>query len=70
MTNGNFHYYRIYDDKEEFNYIKCRLDHKGFEEIIKNYEKRHQQYLNDSLVKFLQRTDPEAELIEVEEISY
>lgn len=70
MTNGNLHYYRIYDDNEEFNYIKSKLTHKEFEEVIAEYEKRNEEYLTDSLLKYIQRRDPNAEKFHVEEISY
>jgi hypothetical protein len=70
MENGKMHYYRIYDDKEEFNYVKCKLTHKEFEEVIYEYEKRNEKYLTDSLLEYLKRKDPEAELFHLEEISY
>jgi hypothetical protein len=70
MSKDNIHYYRIYDDQEDFSYIKSRLTHKEFEEVIKSYEKRRKKYLNCTLMKHLLKSDPEAEFIEVEEISY
>jgi hypothetical protein len=69
MTD-TLHYYKIYDDKEELNYIKSKLNHKEFEEVIKEFESRNQEFVNDSLLKFVQRMDSDAELIEVEEIYY
>jgi hypothetical protein len=69
MTD-TLHYYKIYDDKEELNYIKSKLNHKEFEEVIKEFESRNQAFVNDSLLKFVQRMDSDAELIEVEEIYY
>jgi hypothetical protein len=66
----NLYYYRIYDDTEDKNYFKTKLNHKEVEEQIKLYEKRHKKFLNTTFIKFLQRTDPGAELIQISDVSY
>jgi hypothetical protein len=70
MKNGKLFYYRIFDDKEDFNFIKSTFDHKKMEGLLKDFEKTHKKYLNKTFIKYLQKTDPEAEIIEVSEISY
>jgi hypothetical protein len=70
MKKDKLFYYRIYDDKEDFNFIKSSLDHKTMEGLLKNFEKTHKKYLNKTFVKYLQKSDPDAEIIEVSEISY
>lgn len=70
MKNIQLYYYRIFDDKEEFSYIKSSLDHVSVENLVKDFEKSHQKYLNPDLVDYLQKYDPEAELISVSDISY
>jgi hypothetical protein len=63
-------YYRIYDDKEDFNFIKSSFEQKKMSELLKEFEKTHKKYLNKNFIKFLQKSDPEAEIIEVREMSY
>ena len=64
------YYYRIYDDKEQFNYIKSAFQEKKIRGMLKKYEKAHQQYYNTEFVEFLRRYDRKAELINVAPISY
>jgi hypothetical protein len=40
------------------------------EVLLKEFEKTHKKYLNKTFIKFLQKSDPNAEIIEVNEISY
>jgi hypothetical protein len=70
MTDKQNYYYRIYDDKEDFNFIKSSLSHDEVEKILKTYETSHQKFLNVELVSYLRQFDPQAEIIEVNEISY
>jgi hypothetical protein len=70
MDEKKLHYYRIYDDQEKFNYLKCSLGHSELEQWLKEYEAKHQKYFNADLVKFLKEHDKEAEIIEVNDLSY
>ena len=70
MPKNNLFYYRIYDDTEDKNYFKTKLDHKAVEEQILVYEKRHKKFKNTTFIKFLQKTDPKAELIQISDVSY
>jgi hypothetical protein len=70
MKKEKLFYYRIFDDTEDFNYIKTSFDHKKMEALLKTFEKTHKKYLNKTFIKFLQKSDPGAEIIEVNEISY
>lgn len=65
-----FCYYRIYDDKEQFNYIKTTFPEKRIRTMLTKYEKTHQEYFNKDFVEFLRKHDPKAELIDVACISY
>jgi hypothetical protein len=64
------YYYRIYDDKEQFNYIKSSFQEKKIRTMLKKYEKIHQQYYNAEFIEFLRKQDQTAELIDVTPISY
>lgn len=70
MPNKPIFYYKIFDDKEKLNYMKSSLPHKELENLLKEYERNHQKYLNPEFVQFLREKDTEAELIEVSDISY
>ncbi len=63
-------YYRIYDDHEELNFFKSTLDDKKIAELLKEFECQRQQYFNLDFVEFLRKKDMDAEIIEVENISY
>ena len=65
-----YYYYRIYDDKEQFNYIRSTFQEKKIRGMLKKYEKIHQEYFNAAFVEFLRKHDRKAELIEVTRISY
>lgn len=65
-----YHYYRIYDDREQFNYIKSSFEEKRIRSMLKKFEKKHQQYYNAEFVTFLKEFDQRAELIEVINITY
>lgn len=64
------HYYRIYDDHEELNFFKSTLEEKKIEELLKEFERERKQYFNLDFVDFLKKKDLDAEIIEVENISY
>ena len=69
-TKIPFYYYRIYDDKEQFNYIRSTFQEKKIRSMLKKYEKVHQEYFNAEFLEFLRKHDPKAELVEVTSISY
>lgn len=64
------YYYRIYDDKEQFNYIKSSFQEQKIRTIVKKYEKVHDQYYTAEFIDFLRKHDRTAELIDVTPISY
>ena len=70
MSDKQIYYYRIYDDKERLNYLKSSLPHNEVEHWLKEYERVHQKYFNPEFIIFLHEHDPEAEIIEVSDISY
>ncbi len=70
MADNKLFYYRIYDDKEKLNYLKSSLSHEEVEKWLKEYENSHQKYLNPEFINFLSKHDPEAEIIEISDISY
>jgi len=65
-----YFYYRIYDDKEQFNYIRTTFQEKKIRTMLRRYEKTHQEYYNSEFVTFLRKFDRRAELIDVTSISY
>ncbi|MBX2990033.1 MAG: hypothetical protein KF749_02580 [Bacteroidetes bacterium] len=65
-----YYYYRIYDDKEQFNYIRSTFQEKKIRTLLKKFEKTHQEYYNSEFIDFLKKQDPKAELIDVAPISY
>ena len=69
-TKTQYYYYRIYDDHEEFNYIRSTFSEKKIRTLLKKFEKDHQIYYNEEFIKFLRKTDTKAELIKVSTISY
>lgn len=70
MKGEKLYYYRIYDDKEKLNYLKSSLPHCEVEHWLREYEREHQKYFNPEFITFLHAHDPEAEIIEVSDISY
>ena len=70
MAHKSLYYYRIYDDKEEFNFFKSSFEEKKIREQLKEYERLHDQYINPDFVMFLREHDPEAELIDMNTITY
>lgn len=65
-----YFYYRIYDDKEQFNYIRSTFQERKIRTMLKKYEKVHQEYYNAEFVEFLRKYDPKAGFVEVTPISY
>jgi len=63
-------YYRIFDDKEELNFFKSSLAYSRIRELMSEYEKSHQEYINKDFISYLKEHDPEAEIIEVTNIYY
>jgi len=70
MSNKKIYYYRIFDDTEKLNYLKSSLSHEEVERWLREYEKTHQKYLNPEFIGYLHEHDPEAEIIEISDISY
>jgi len=70
MKKKDVFYYKIYDDKEELNFLKSSLKKADIGELLKAYESGHQKYINPDFVEFLRERDPEAELIKVDSITY
>ena len=65
-----YFYYRIYDDKEQFNYIRTTFQERKIRTMLGKYEKMHQEYYNSEFIAFLKKSDRRAELIDVTSISY
>jgi hypothetical protein len=63
-------YYRIYDDKEEENFFKSKLDHKKIKELLKEFETSHQEYYNNDFFNLVKQHDPDADLIKVQSLYY
>lgn len=63
-------YYRIFDDKEELNFFKSSLSYEKIRELMAEYEKSHQEYINRDFIVYLKEQDSEAEIIEVTNIYY
>ena len=63
-------YYRIYDDKEEENFFKSKLDHQGIKELLKEFESSHQEYYNNDFFNFVKKHDPDAAIISVQSLYY
>ena len=70
MDEKFFYYYRIYDDSEKLNYVKSTLPHDEVEHWLKEYERTNQKYYNPKFIHYLHEHDPEAELINVSDLSY
>ena len=70
MENKKFHYYRIYDDHEELDFIKSSIEYKEIRKLLVEFEKIHNEYYNPEFFEFLKERDPEAEIIEVTNIFY
>ena len=70
MADNKLFYYRIFDDKEKLNYLKSSLSHEEVEKWLREYEGSHQKYINPEFIEFLSKHDPEAEIIEISDISY
>ena len=70
MSKKKIYYYRIFDDTEKLNYLKSSLQHEEVERWLREYEKTHQKYFNPEFITYLHEHDPEAEIIEISDISY
>jgi hypothetical protein len=65
-----YYYYKIYDDREQLNYIKSTFEQKAIRKLLKKFEKTHQEYYTTEFLKALKSLDPKAELIDVMTISF
>ena len=63
-------YYRIYDDKEEENFFKSKLDHKEIKKLLKEFETSHQEYYNNDFFNFVKEHDSDAAIISVQNLYY
>jgi hypothetical protein len=63
-------YYRIFDDKDELNFFKSSFEYRKIQELIKEFENTHQEYVNPEFISFLKKSDSEAEIIDVTNIYY
>ncbi|MCX6163918.1 MAG: hypothetical protein NTU73_03490 [Ignavibacteriae bacterium] len=63
-------YYRIFDDKEELNFFKSSLSYEKIRELMAEYEKSNQEYVNKDFISYLKEQDKETEIIEVTNIYY
>jgi len=70
METKKVNYFRIYDDQEEKNYFKTILTRKRIEKLIKDYEKKHQEYINKEFIDFIKKYDETAEFIKIENVYY
>jgi len=70
MEKKKSYYYRIYDDKEEKNYFKTILPRTRIEKLIKDFEKKHQEYINSEFIKFIKKYDADAEFIKINNVFY
>ncbi|OGU79591.1 MAG: hypothetical protein A2W11_06570 [Ignavibacteria bacterium RBG_16_35_7] len=70
MENKKYHYYRIYDDHEELDFIKSTIEYKEIRKLLEKFENIHKEYYNPEFLDFLKERDPEAEIIEVTNIFY
>jgi hypothetical protein len=64
------YYYRIFDDKDELNFFKSSLDYQKILDLLKEYEKNNEEYINSEFLKYLRQYDEEAEFIEITNIYY
>ena len=64
------YYYKIYDDKEQFNFIKSTLMESRIRELLKSFETSHQQYYNNEFLNYLKEYYTMAQIIEVNTITY
>ncbi len=70
MADNKLFYYRIFDDKEKMNYLKSSLSHDEVEKRLREFERSRQKYFNPEFLEFLSKDDPDAEIIEISDISY
>jgi hypothetical protein len=70
MSAQKIYYYRIFDDKEETNYIRTSIENNRIRELLKEFEKTHSEYYNKDFFEFLKTFDPSMEVIEITNIYY
>ncbi len=70
MEETKLYYYRIYDDREKLNYLKSTLPHDEVEHWLREYERTNQKYFNPEFIHYLHEHDPEAEIINVSDLTY
>ena len=70
MNDKKIYYYRIFDDKDETNYMRTSVENTRFRELLAEYEKNHSEYYNSDFFEFLKSVDSGAEIIEITNIYY
>jgi hypothetical protein len=63
-------YYRIYDDKEEENFFKSKLEIQDIKRLLKEFETSRQEYYNNDFFNFVKEHDSDAALISVQSLYY
>lgn len=64
------YYYRIFDDKDELSYFGSKLPYERIKELIDEYKKGKEIYINAEFISFLKQEDDSIEVISIERISY
>lgn len=70
MSNQKIYYYRIFDDKDETVFIRTNIDYNNIKCILAEFEKNHDEYLNEEFMAFLKKHDNDAEIFDVINLYY
>ncbi len=64
------YYYRIFDDKDELCYFRSSLSYEKIKQLIEQYKKGKDIYINSDFIDFLKKEDNSIEVITIDRISY
>ena len=64
------YYYRIFDDKDELSYFRSSLPYEKIKQLIEQYKKGKDIYINSDFIDFLKKEDKSIEVITIDRISY
>ena len=64
------YYYRIFDDKDELSYFRSSLPYEKIKQLIEQYKKGKDIYINSDFIDFLKKEDNSIEVITIDRISY
>jgi len=64
------YYYRIFDDKDELCYFRSSLPYEKIKQLIEQYKKGKDIYINSDFIDFLKKEDNSIEVITIDRISY